>query len=192
MSKEFRPQPTPEAENNKEIWLKELGSKKTRDAVLRFILLLKTGITPEEAEDATQQTMLNATKAIQAGKFDGSTAKLTTWLYAIAKNATLNILRERKTLRYIKTTSLETNPEQPNKKPSSLDEYISAEQAKKLRSYFDKLSPKMRELMELLADGLSLQEISDRLQTNYQTVNNRYWRARQALKELIPREDEKK
>ncbi|KKR34404.1 MAG: Terminase, ATPase subunit, gpP-like protein [Candidatus Magasanikbacteria bacterium GW2011_GWA2_40_10] len=183
MPEKFTPQPTPE-NSKEEVWLNELDSKKTRDYIFAQILNFRTRISREDAEDAVQQTMLNATKAIRAGQFYGD-AKLTTWLYRIAKNATIDLLREKETLRHTQTIPLSDVHDLSGEGPSSLDKYMSAEEARNLRSYFDKLTPKLRQLMELMADGLSPTEIAKRLNTNFKTVNNRYWRARQILKERM-------
>ena len=48
-------------------------------------------LPPERAEDAVQQAFLNAYKAIAAGEAE---IKLRPWLYRVAHNASLNLLRQ--------------------------------------------------------------------------------------------------
>src|SRR3954453_23845475 len=48
-------------------------------------------LPPERAEDAVQQAFLNAYKAIVAGEAE---LKLRPWLYRIAHNSALNLLRQ--------------------------------------------------------------------------------------------------
>lgn len=59
MSEKIPYQPSPEA-FGKDAWLKELNSKKTREIILSYLLKMKLGLSPENAEDITQQTMLKA------------------------------------------------------------------------------------------------------------------------------------
>ncbi|TSC84909.1 MAG: RNA polymerase sigma subunit [Parcubacteria group bacterium Gr01-1014_13] len=177
MSEKIPFQPTAEATNNKEVWLKELNSKKTRDTILRYLNSLKIGFSYEDAEDIVQQTMLNAAKGIEAGRFRGD-SKLTTWLYVIIKNQALNFLRRaKKTIPSDKMIGISEVPTLKDTQPNSEERYITAEEAKNLRSSFDVLAPKQKEVMELLAEGLTNKEIAQQLGIHVGTVKSYAFRA---------------
>lgn len=176
--------PMPET-SNKETWLKELNSKKTRDAVLHFIYSMKMNISPEEAEDVVQEAMIKATKTIQTDKFREG-ADLKTWLYVVAKNTAIDLLRRKK----VRSQTISTSeiPEMPSEEPSSEEKYITQEEIKKLKSHFDKLTPPARKLMELVADGLSLKEISEQSGISQSALKQRYWKITKLLKEFVKNE----
>lgn len=175
---------TPES-SGKDAWLKELNSKKTRDAVLHFIYSMKMKIFPEEAEDVVQEAMLKAAKTIQTGKFREG-ADLKTWLYVVVKNTALDLLRRKKVRS--QTISISDIPEMPSEEPSSEEKYITLEEIKKLKSHFNKLTPPARKLMELVADGLSLKEISEQSGISQSALKQRYWKITKLLRESIKNE----
>ncbi len=193
-------QPEPEA-SDKEAWLKELGSKKTRDLILGHILL-KMRLSKEDAEDITQQVMFRATKAIENGQFRGE-SKLTSWLYTITKNEALNFLRKRN--RHPLPVSLDADTgfsdykgdparlkveeKIPNNEPTSEEKYVSAEENKNLRSSFDKLPPRQKEMMQLLADGLTNKEVAERMGINIGTVKSQTFKASKLLRESEEKKD---
>ena len=187
MSEKSPHQPAPET-TNKGTWLKELNSKKTRELVLSHILSMKMEISREDAEDLVQQVMFKAARAIEANQFRGD-SKLTSWLYEITKNAALDLLREQK--KSIRTTPLSDAPELASKEPTSEEMYLTAEAAKKLRSRLNELSPKLREVTELIVEGLDYKQITERLGISLVTAKTRYFRARNFLKESIKNEDQK-
>lgn len=192
MSEKIPYQPTPEASNsNKEIWLKELNSKKTRELILDYIFSMKMGFSPEDAEDITQQVMFKAATAIKNDQFRGD-SKLATWLHIITKNTTLNLLRTKKSQRYYQMTPIFNAPKLTGDAPTSVESYIAAEEAKNLRSLFNKLRPKQREVMELLADDLDNKQIAQRMGIKVSAVAKLASRAIKFLRELAEEEEEDK
>ncbi len=190
MPEKITRQPSPES-YGKEAWLKELNSKETRKLILGYIFNLKMGFSPEDAEDVVQQVMFKAVRAIEADKFRGD-SKLTTWLSKITKNQAFTLLRKQK-MRSPRTIPLSDVAEIqiPSGEPSSEEKYITAEEAKNLRSHFDKLKPKKREILELLAKGLDNKEIAERLGKNIGTVKSQASKARRFLRESMKNEDQK-
>jgi RNA polymerase sigma-70 factor, ECF subfamily len=54
-----------------------------------------SGLGPEEAEDAAQETMLAFTKAFRAGHYDKEKGRLRDWLFGVARNVVLNLRSKR-------------------------------------------------------------------------------------------------
>lgn len=186
MPEKFSPQPTPENKNIDDL-LKELNSKKIRDTVSHFIFSLKMKISPAEAEDIVQQTMLKAIKAIKDDRFKAG-HELKHWLFVIAKNTARDLLRRKK---FTDTTSLSDIPEMANEEQTSEEKYLKAEEIKNLRSHFNKLPPKLEKLMILLSTGLSLKEIAKHWGTTHGALQQHYWKATQLLKESMKDEHQK-
>src|SRR3989344_5926961 len=177
-------QPAPETADNKAEWLEELNAKKTRDEILKHISYLRMRFSPEEAEDIVQDTMFKATRAIKAGEFVGSSAvKLKTWLQRIAKNRALDLLRHKKFTNLM--IPLPDTYELPSKEPTSEQNYLTAEMADKLNSGLNNLPPKLKAVMELMAEGLPQKEIAERLGLNLITVKSRQRYAYERLREWM-------
>lgn len=194
MPEKITPQPTSETANNKDAWLKELTSQKTRDLILAYIWNMKLRLPSEDTEDIVQQVMLKATRAIKAGKFKGidqfrGNSPLIPWLYTITKNQARDLLR-RKKIRNI-MISLPDTYEFASHEPTSEEKYIGAETAKRLSSHFNNLPPELKEVLELRAKGLEFQQIAEQLNVNLNTVKSRQHYAVERLKEWMQKEDEK-
>jgi len=64
-----------------------------RPVVIKFAIRL--GLSPMEAEDAAQETMLAFLKAFRDGKYTREKGRLSSWLFGVAKNVILNLRRNR-------------------------------------------------------------------------------------------------
>lgn len=53
------------------------------------------GLTPEEAEDAAQETLLAFVKAWQQGRYEREKGRLSSWLFGFAKRIILNTRQQR-------------------------------------------------------------------------------------------------
>lgn len=147
------------------------------------------------AEDLIQETFLQALRSLPSFRGD---AKITTWLYSIARNVALSRLRNTRrysyldgeTLEHVQATSdgeLETN--RPHHSPA--DDTVRSEERRMLHEALDELSDSYREVVTLRdLEELSTQEVADRLGLTRVNVRVRLHRARAALRqELEPRLD---
>lgn len=146
-----------------------------------------------DAEDVTQQTFLNALEHLENFRGDSSFA---TWLFRIATNAALKIIRKR---RGLDTVSLEQSTEpQDGSDTIPHPEYIAdwrqtpdrlaqqAETRRVLEQALAELDEKHR-LVFLLRDveGLSIKETADALGLTEANVKVRLLRARLQLREKL-------
>jgi RNA polymerase sigma-70 factor, ECF subfamily len=141
----------------------------------------------QDAEDILQETFIKAYRHLK--DFDGR-SKLSTWLYRIATNEALMLLRKK----HLDTVSVE-GPEDggnENQKPIRIvdwcclpeEELMSAESMSMLNMAVEKLSPNLR-LVFVLRDieGLSTRETSQVLDLSETAVKTRLSRARFQLRE---------
>lgn len=150
-----------------------------------------------DAEDAVQTTFINAHRNLS--KFERN-AKFSTWLYRIARNASIDLLRKRK-----RREASDFDDFVDENRESAFDElHLSAplgfdpRQELERKEYrvgiakaFDALSPAHREILILReVENLSYQEISDTLEIKLGTVMSRLHHARvnaqKYLKENFP------
>ena len=154
-----------------------------------YRLALRIVENQQDAEDVLQETFLKVLRAIKG--FDGRSS-LSTWLYRIATNEALMLLRKRKHI----TISLDEpqDAEQQESEPLQIvdwcclpeDELMTAE----ARAYMDKAIealPHSLRVVFLLRDieGLSTQETGEVLNLSETAVKTRLSRARLRLRELL-------
>jgi len=139
-----------------------------------------------EAEDAVQETFLRAYRAI--AKFDGR-SELSTWLYRICMNVSLNILRKR---RRAATTDIAdpripepvADPTQGETDPRRAVE--SAQLYGKLAQALDSLSPSLRSTVILVCiQGVPQKEAAETLGCPEGTIAWRIHEARNRLRALL-------
>lgn len=139
-----------------------------------------------EAEDAVQETFLRAYRAIE--RFDGR-AELSTWLYRICINVSLNALRRRK-----RTDAADVNdprvpepaadPAQGNSDPRSALE--GAELYRRLAAALDELSPSLRSTVVLvLLEGMPQKDAAEVLGCSEGTIAWRVHESRRRLREKL-------
>lgn len=56
---------------------------------------LRLGLCAQDAEDAAQETMLQALREYQAGKYDRSRGRLSSWIVGIARHRVMDVQRAR-------------------------------------------------------------------------------------------------
>ncbi|MBX3251978.1 MAG: sigma-70 family RNA polymerase sigma factor [Myxococcales bacterium] len=139
-----------------------------------------------EAEDATQETFLRAWRALD--RFDGR-AKLSTWLYRICVNVSLNIIRRR---RRAPTADVDdpripepaADPTQGRSDPVAALERDEIE--RRLGKALDQLSPTLRSAVVLvLLQGLPHKEAAEVLGCPEGTVAWRIHEARRRLRDSL-------
>lgn len=140
-----------------------------------------------EAEDVTQETFVRAYRALD--RFDGRSQPYT-WMYRIAVNLSLNVIRSRKAQRHTATTD---DPRiegfMADTKPASADPgTVTADRqmAQTLCEGIDTLSETLRTTLVLTTiDGLSHEEAADVLGCPEGTVAWRVHEARRKLREFM-------
>lgn len=143
----------------------------------------------EDAEDIAQETFLRAFAAI--GRFQPR-AKFSTWLLTIAKNLTLNLIRnERRRLKRVDSTG---SPDEsvpvvdlaPNGKPGPDEVVLREERARYVRLALRDLSDTHRTIIVLRDfEGMAYEEIAGIMGCRKGTVKSRLSRARERLKEIL-------
>jgi RNA polymerase sigma-70 factor (ECF subfamily) len=154
-----------------------------------YRLALKMLGVEQDAEDVLQNTFLKAMQSIK--KFEGRSS-LSTWLYRIAVNEALMILRRQKP-----TISVAMDYEDDDDEiqhPTQFtdwcclpeDEFLSAESKVHLDKAIQRLPEKLR-VVFLLRDieGLSIRETSQTLDLTETAVKTRLLRARLNLREQL-------
>lgn len=155
-----------------------------------YRLALKMLAREQDAEDVLQNTFLKALQHIR--NFEGRSS-LSTWLYRIAANEALMLLRR-------KRSEVSIDEEEPAETPESLplpeqftdwcclpeQEFVSSEARRQLDQAIQKLPEKLR-VVFLLRDieGLSIKETSEVLNLTETAVKTRLLRARLALREYL-------
>jgi RNA polymerase sigma-70 factor, ECF subfamily len=154
-----------------------------------FRLGLKMLDNPQDAEDILQETFIKAFRGLNG--FDGR-SKLSTWLYRIATNEALMILRKRKP----DFISLQEPNESAEKEQEPLqiidwcclpeNELLSSEVRSQLDKAVEKLPHTLR-LVFLLRDieGLSTRETAEVLDLSETAVKTRLSRARLRWREEL-------
>ncbi len=154
-----------------------------------YRLALKMLNDPDAAEDVLQETFIKAYQHI--GRFDGR-SKISTWLYRIATNEALMVLRRRRpdTLSLDEPPDGEDTPDEPRQIVDWCclpeDELLSSEARAYLDQAVQKLSPALRSVFVLRdIEGLSTRETAEVLNISEAAVRTRLSRARLQLRELL-------
>lgn len=143
----------------------------------------------ENAEDVAQEVFFQVYR--KAKSFRGQ-SKLSTWLYRIAVNLSLNFNRKKNLSHYdLQGTGMEAGSEHmeksyvsSNQSPDSVLE--KKEENRFIREAVESLPEKQRTAFILhYWEGLSYREIADILKTSLSSVESRIHRAKNALRDII-------
>lgn len=141
-----------------------------------FTFLVQMTRNEHDAEDIAQETFVKVYHHLRS--FDGR-ARFSTWLFAIAKNTALNHLRRRRTHQPIEEIAEILPAEEPA---------IDGNERESIWTAARMLKPKLFETLWLFyAEGFSLKEIAEIMQTNAITVRVNLHRARAALGKKLER-----
>lgn len=149
-----------------------------------FRLAIKMLGDPQDAEDVLQETYLKAFRSLPT--FEGRSS-LTTWLYRIAVNESLMMIRKRHPQVSIDDTRAESEDAEPMEIVDwcCLPEHVlvSAEARRFLDQSIMRLSPALRAVFILRdVEELSIRETADTLDLTEMTVKTRLLRARLKLR----------
>ena len=133
-------------------------------------------------DDVVQETYLRAYGSLIKGKFRGESS-LETWLYSIARNESLRMnekmmREERKEKRLLESGRAEEVPS---------DDGISL-----LYENIMNLPEKYGSVLKLVSQGLSINQISDRLGINTGTVKSRISRGKKIIQESVRRNSDER
>ncbi len=150
-----------------------------------YHMALKILRDPQDAEDVLQESYIKALRALP--NFEGRST-LSTWLYRIAVNEALMLLRKRR----INLVSVEDETDEDDEQPGMVltdwaglpeDELLSAESRQRLEAAVDTLPDTLR-IVFMLRDieGLSIKETAELLDLTETAVKTRLLRARLKLR----------
>jgi len=138
------------------------------------------GTSPELAEEAVQEAMLNVWR--KASYFDPEKASASTWIFAIARNTRIDLLR--------KTNRPEPDPNDPALVPDApkpaFETVSAAEEAKRIRERVAALPPEQQEVLRLaFFEDIPHAEVARRLDIPLGTVKSRIRLAVQRIRSEI-------
>lgn len=150
---------------------------------------------PEEAYDAAQEVCIKIWK--QLGQFKGN-SQLSTWIYRVATNTCLDILRQQKK-RQDEMPLFIDEEEQSEEKLSDLaiiwddmsKQMAEGEMGQVIWKGIEELKPEHRMIIVLRdVEGYSYEEIAHELRLSIGTVKSRLSRARMSLKKILEQNKE--
>jgi RNA polymerase sigma-70 factor (ECF subfamily) len=148
--------------------------RRHQDRIYRHLLNL-TG-SREEALELAQEVFIKAWQALPTWQPD---AQFHTWLYRIASNAALDVLRRRKVVRFV---PLDDDYDAPADQPGPEAQLQARQGLRRLDAALARLLPEQREIVLLReVEGLSYDELATTLGIDQGTVKSRLSRARVAL-----------
>ncbi len=137
----------------------------------------------DEAQDIAQDVFVRAYRAMQAPRFKLRQASLSTWLFQIARNASIDALRKRTRKPFL---SLETLPgfhdTTPDASPTPDEQLAANELQERITKALLRLPADQRTALVLsVYHGQSHQQIADILHCSIKSVEARIYRARKKL-----------
>ncbi len=151
-----------------------------------YRVALKMLVDAQDAEDVLQNTYLKAFRSLST--FEGRSS-LTTWLYRIAVNEALMLVRRRKPQVSVEETD---DSEEGESEPMELVDWccmpevemLTSESRRFLDQAVQRLSPALRAVFVLRdIEGLSIRDTADALSITEMSVKTRLLRARLQLRE---------
>lgn len=150
--------------------------RRHQDRIYRHLLNL-TG-SREDALELAQEVFIKAWEALPAWRPD---AQFHTWLYRIASNAALDLLRRRKVVQFV---AMEDDYDAASQQPGPEAQLQGRQRLRRLDAALARLPAEQREIILLReVEGLSYDELAATLGIDMGTVKSRLARARAALAE---------
>ena len=138
------------------------------------------------ADDVTQEVFIEAFNSIDKFRAD---SKISTWLYRIAMNKSLNFIRDHKRSKFFQSIGLKSTPDIPDE-DHNFDqpfEALQQQQRKKIMdAAIDSLPENQRSAFVLhKVDDLSYKEISEIMAISLSSVESLIFRAKQNLQKKL-------
>lgn len=135
---------------------------------------------PHESADLFHEVMMEIWRA--AGRFEGR-ARVSTWIFGIAHNKTIDLLRKRGRREWD-----ELEDETPDGATSAFQKLAALADVKILRECLDRLDPAKRETIALIfSDSFRYREAAESLQVAEGTIKARVHRAILQLRDCVSR-----
>ena len=155
-------------------------------AEMVFRVIMNFGISTEDTEDLSQEVFIDAYKNLN--KFRKN-SEISTWLYRIAINKSLNFVRKKKQTIWLKKYDISKhndngryNIDNNIYEESCETKYVNNEQKMILYNHIDKLSKNQRIAFTLnKLDNLSYKEISEIMNISVSSVESLIHRAKKNL-----------
>lgn len=147
-----------------------------------YYVVIRMVMNHQDADDVTQETFIKAYKNLENFK-EGY--KFYTWIYRIAINTAINLIKKRS---YVGESleSLLENGYQPPMEETPIKNFEKTELKSIVKTVLNSISPEARSVFILRSsEGMSYQEISDTLQISIGTVMSRLNRTREKLKKSL-------
>lgn len=151
-----------------------------------YLTCLSLTANGEDAKDCVQETMLKAYRGI--GRYKGD-ARPQTWLYRIAYNVCMDLLRKRKPGESFEELS-EAGEVFVAEGESPYERLEKKERHERLMSAIRALPEANRSALVLQLQGLSYDEIAGIMNVPEGTVKSRINRAREKIKEMLSKDGE--
>jgi RNA polymerase sigma-70 factor (ECF subfamily) len=145
----------------------------------------------QEAEDISTESFIIALQKID--KYDSTKAKFSTWLFIIAKNLTLQKIKDNK-----KFISIETEVDDegttmkdfiPYEESSEIQHTIIAKKSKIMLEYIEKLEQPYRRVIQMRElKKMPYRSIATELNTNENTIKSQIRNARIILRKMVKKE----
>ena len=151
-----------------------------------FALTMRMCKNPDDAAEAAQEAFLAAWQGL---KFFRGESSFSTWLYRLASNACVDLLRKEGRHSAAAGPSLndeELNIDVPDRLPSPQEEAERKELRAQIEEGLAALSPEHRQVLVLREmHQLSYDEIADTLELDVGTVKSRINRGRKQLRKIL-------
>lgn len=140
-----------------------------------------------EADDAAQEVFLHAYQTIRKDGFQQGTAKFSTWLFQIARNAAIDCLRRRKRRPTVSLSSMEEDGRNMGNAERTADREIAAKEIGEQIAAAIALLPEDQKTAIILSEyeNLSYAEIAAIMKSSLKAVELRLYRARQFLRKRL-------
>ncbi|MEK7631048.1 MAG: RNA polymerase sigma factor [Patescibacteria group bacterium] len=154
-----------------------------RHLTLTYRFVYKMTGNAQDAEDITQETFIKAWRALKT--FDQH-KNFTTWLLTIAKRTAIDMLRKKRGLSFADFQDDDGANRLIDMLAADSRSPLAEAEGIEVRAAAENLSDPYREIISLhYDDGLSLEEISMRLEKPANTIKSQHRRALIALRKLL-------
>jgi len=154
------------------------------NASMIFRVIMNFGVSREDAEDLSQEVFMDAFRNIRTFRSD---AAISTWLYRIAINKSINFVKKHKDSKRAKSQLEDLKAPDRNWPVESMEEqFVTREQKTLLYNSIEKLPENQRIAFTLnKLDELPYKEISDIMKISVSAVESLIHRAKSNLQKIL-------